>query len=168
VSRGFLEAEIAVSPTYSFTLITAHLKSKRPIPRADEAELRLEEAKLLRERIDSLFAQNESLNLIVLGDLNDNKDAPPMREIIGRGKHKLVDTRPAEPNPEDKGQTARNITWTHFYSVEDTYSRLDYILLSSGMAREWKIQETYILKVPDWGLASDHRPLLATFEAEDK
>jgi hypothetical protein len=27
---------------------------------------------------------------------------------------------------------------------------------------------TYILTRPDWGLASDHRPLVATFVAEEK
>ena len=67
-----------------------------------------------------------------------------------------------------RGNGPRNITWTHYYAVEDTYSRLDYILLSSAMAREWIKEETYILTLPDWGVASDHRPLVATFEAEDK
>src|SRR6266581_1246020 len=49
VSRGFGEVDIQVTANYSFTLITAHLKSKRPVPQADEGEIRLEEAKLLRE-----------------------------------------------------------------------------------------------------------------------
>jgi endonuclease/exonuclease/phosphatase family metal-dependent hydrolase len=30
VSRGFAEMDIRVNPTYTFTLITAHLKSRRP------------------------------------------------------------------------------------------------------------------------------------------
>ena len=62
----------------------------------------------------------------------------------------------------------RNITWTHYYEVQDTYSRIDYVLLSPGMAREWVAAETYVLALPDWGLASDHRPLVATLEAEDR
>jgi hypothetical protein len=37
VSRGFAEADIKVNADYSFTLITAHLKSKRPVGEADEA-----------------------------------------------------------------------------------------------------------------------------------
>src|SRR5207253_1044755 len=52
VSRGFAEADIQVNSNYSCTLITAHLKSKRPVPQADEAELRQEEAKILREKIE--------------------------------------------------------------------------------------------------------------------
>src|SRR5438477_6295557 len=98
VSRGFGEVDIQVNTNYSFTLITAHLKSKRPIPQADEAELRLEEAKLLREEIDARLAAKPDLNLIVLGDFNDTKDSASTRAVIGRGRHKLVDTRPAERN----------------------------------------------------------------------
>ena len=54
------------------------------------------------------------------------------------------------------------------YGKEDTYSRIDFILLSPGMAREWVTNETYVLALPNWGLASDHRPLVAAFEAKDK
>jgi len=167
VSRGFAEVDIQVNSNYSFTLIAAHLKSKRPIPQADEADLRYEEAKVLRERLDQLFATNANINLVVLGDLNDNKDSKPIKEIIGRGRHKLVDTRPAERNGDAPG-AARNVAWTHYYAVEDTYARFDYILLSPGMVREWDRRETYVATVPNWGLGSDHRPLVATFEAEDK
>jgi endonuclease/exonuclease/phosphatase family metal-dependent hydrolase len=53
VSRGFAEVDVKVNDHYSFTLITAHLKSKRPVASADETELRAEEAKVLREIIDA-------------------------------------------------------------------------------------------------------------------
>jgi hypothetical protein len=36
------------------------------------------------------------------------------------------------------------------------------------MASEWLPEETYVLAFPDWGLASDHRPMVATFVAEDR
>jgi endonuclease/exonuclease/phosphatase family metal-dependent hydrolase len=173
VSRGFAEADIQVNTNYSFTLITAHLKSKRPIPQADEAELRQEEAKILREKIDARLAANPNANLVVLGDLNDGKDSKSTKEVIGARKHKLVDTRPAERNGDNlstsiRAVDSRSVTWTHYYDKEDTYSRIDYILLSPGMAREWVTNETYVLTIPNWGLGSDHRPLVATFEAEDR
>lgn len=174
VRRGFAEVDIQVNTNYSFTLIAAHLKSKVPIPEADEAELRYEEAKVLREKIEEAFAANSKGNLVVLGDLNDYKDAKSTKEVIGaRGKHKLVDTRPAERNGDNpamppKMLDAPIITWTHYYSVEDVYSRLDYILLSPGMAREWVPKESYVLAIPNWGKGSDHRPVLVTFEAEDR
>jgi len=171
VSRGFGEVDIQVTANYSFTLITAHLKSKRPVPQADEGEIRLEEARLLREEIDVRFQTNPNVNLVVLGDFNDTKDAASTKAVIGRGRYKLVDTRPAEREGDsavDVSPEARKITWTHYYNKEDTYSRIDYILLSPGMARKWVRNGGYVLKFPDWGVASDHRPLFATFESEDK
>jgi endonuclease/exonuclease/phosphatase family metal-dependent hydrolase len=174
VSRGFAEVDIQVNPNYSFTLITAHLKSRRPVPEADEAELREQEAMVLREKINARFAENPNVNLIVLGDLNDVQDSRSTKAVIGRrGKTALFDTRPAErngdnqPNPNPR-YTPRNITWTHYYGKEDSYSRIDYILLSQGMKREWLPDETYIWTAPNWGTASDHRPIVAGFIAENK
>ena len=173
VSRGFVEVDIRVNQNYSFTLIAAHLKSRRPIAVADEAEVRLEEAKVLREIIDADLAANPNANLIVLGDFNDTHNTASTKVVIGRGKTKLIDTRPAErngdnaPNPNPRYEP-RNITWTHYYGVEDTYSRIDYIMLSPGMAHEWVKEETYIPAIPNWGVGSDHRPLVATFETDNQ
>ncbi len=172
VSRGFAEVEVQVNGRYAFTLLTCHLKSRRPVPEADEAELRLEEAKLLRQHIDARLAADPDANLIVLGDFNDVYDSPVVKTVLGHGNGKLLDTRPAErngdnqPNPNPRFQP-RQVTWTHFYGKEDTYSRIDYILLSPGMAREWVKAETYVLALPNWGVASDHRPIVAGFYAEE-
>jgi endonuclease/exonuclease/phosphatase family metal-dependent hydrolase len=173
VGRGFAEIDIQVATNYIFTLITAHLKSRRASPLADEAELREQEAVLLREKIDALLKKNPNANLVVLGDFNDTKDSPALRAIRGRGKFALTDTRPAERN----GDNARslnprfdpaNVTWTYYYGKEDTYSRIDYILLSPGMAREWNPAESYVLSVANWGVASDHRPIVAGFWSENR
>jgi endonuclease/exonuclease/phosphatase family metal-dependent hydrolase len=173
VSRGFGEVEIQVNPRYTFTLITAHLKSKRPVPQADESDLRLEEAKLLRGKVDAVLDANPNVNLVVLGDFNDTQDAESTKTVVGSGKHRLIDTRPAErngdtPHPARRGYGPRNVTWTQYFAAQDIYSRFDYLLLSQGMAREWIEKETYVLALPNWGVASDHRPLVATFEAEDR
>jgi endonuclease/exonuclease/phosphatase (EEP) superfamily protein YafD len=40
--------------------------------------------------------------------------------------------------------------------------------VSSGLAREWVKEETYIVTLPNWGVGSDHRPLVATFEAVNR
>jgi endonuclease/exonuclease/phosphatase family metal-dependent hydrolase len=173
VSRGFAEVALNVSDRYAFTLITAHLKSRRAVATADEGDMRLAEARLLRELVDARLAANPKANLVVLGDFNDVYDSLAAKEVIGRGANKLVDTRPAERNgdnlPNDNPRyNPRNITWTHFYGKEDSYSRIDYILVSSGMARELVSDETYVLALSNWGAGSDHRPLVATFTAQDQ
>ncbi len=173
VSRGFEELDFQVNPKYKFTLIAAHLKSRVPSALGDEEEWRYQEAVALRRVIDDSLARDPDEKLIVLGDFNDVKDSKPVRAIMGRGRTRLFDTRPAERNGDDpstapKGHETRNITWTHYYAKEDVYSRIDYILISRGMEHQWLPAETYVLSLPNWGVASDHRPVVAGFVAEDK
>ena len=173
VSRGFLELDLQAGPRDTFTLFTVHLKSRRVVPEADEAELREQEALLLREKIDARLAANPRAKIIVAGDLNDTKEARSTRAVLGRYSRKLVDTRPAERNGDNQPSAnprydPRTITWTHYYGLEDSYSRIDYILLSREMARSWRPEETYLLALPNWGVGSDHRPLVATFTVEDR
>jgi endonuclease/exonuclease/phosphatase family metal-dependent hydrolase len=173
VSRGFAEVDIQVNSAYSFTLFAAHLKSKRVTPQADESEMRQEEARLLREKIEAFLARSPRANFVVAGDLNDTPDALSTRVVLGKGRSKLLDTRPFERNgddaPDPKGSSQpRNVNWTHYFAREDSYARIDYLLVSPGMAPEWRPGGTRVLTIPNWGLASDHRPLVAEFEAEDR
>lgn len=173
VSRGFGEVEVQVKDGYRFTLITAHLKSRRSVPQEDESEIRFAEAKLLRQKVDARLAAEPNVNLIVLGDFNDTKDSLPVRTIVGGGTSKLTDTRPAELAPSAQRNLhpetdSRPVTWTHYYAQNDTYSRIDYILLSPGMAKEWIPEQSGIPRLLDWGLASDHRLVLAAFMTEDR
>jgi endonuclease/exonuclease/phosphatase family metal-dependent hydrolase len=172
VARGFAEVDVKVSDSFSFTMIAAHLKSQRTVPEADQADLRFEEAKILHNIIEARLTSNPELNLIVLGDFNDRPDSESIRTIIGgRGKKALIDTRPTERNGDDPPHSdrrinSRKIAWTHYYAKDDSYSRLDYIMLSHAMARFWDPAGTYILTLPNWGTASDHRPIIAEFDLE--
>jgi endonuclease/exonuclease/phosphatase family metal-dependent hydrolase len=172
VKRGFAEVDIQAATNFTFTLIAAHLKSRLTTADADEAEERLGEARVLRGIIDARLAKEPRARLIVLGDFNDTKDSAAIREILGRGKLKLLDTRPAERNG-DAGESKapyfepRNVAWTYFYGKTDEYSRIDYILVSPAMKRHWLPGEAYIPCIPNWGLGSDHRPIVAGFETQD-
>ncbi len=171
VKRGFAEVDIRVTPDFTFTLLAAHLKSHLSAPEADEAQERLGEAGVLRGIIDGHFKANPDARLIVLGDFNDLKNSDATRKIIGRGKFQLADTRPAErPGDDPAGSPAdfepRSIAWTYFYGVDDTYSRIDYILLSPAMKRNWLAAETFIPKIANWGVGSDHRPIVAAFHTD--
>jgi endonuclease/exonuclease/phosphatase family metal-dependent hydrolase len=171
VKRGFAEVDIQAAPDFTFTLIAAHLKSHLVTPEADEAEERLSEARVLRGIIDTRLGKNPNARLIVLGDFNDTKDSDSTKEIIGHGKFRLTDTRPAERNGDNApGEPPyfepRNVTWTYFFGSKDTYSRIDYILISPAMKNFWRADETFVPKIPNWGVGSDHRPIVATFQTD--
>ncbi|MCF7765116.1 MAG: endonuclease/exonuclease/phosphatase family protein [Verrucomicrobia bacterium] len=171
-SRGFSEIDIQVNPDYRVTVMAVHLKSRRPIRFADQADLREAEAGVLRGRIDGILSEDPTDNLVVLGDFNDVQNSPTVKRVMGRGLKALVDTRPPEHPGGRRGREvsaagAPQITWTYHYGAEDTFSRFDYILVSRGMARECDPTGTYVLASPDWGMASDHRPLVARFRAVD-
>ena len=172
VKRGFAELDIQAATNLTFTLLAAHLKSHLTTPDADEAEERLGEAKVLRGLIDARLAKNPDARLVVLGDFNDEKDSAALKQIIGHGKFKLTDTRPAERNGDSApGEPPyfepRNVAWTYFYGKTDTYSRIDYILLGPALKPNWLAAETYIPAIPNWGTGSDHRPIMATFSTEN-
>ncbi len=173
VKRGFAELDIQAATNFTVTLLVAHLKSHLSTPEADESAERLGEAKLLREQIDACLARNPDTKLAVLGDFNDTKNSAALKAVLGHGKTKLTDTRPAERNGDTTpGEppyfTPRNVAWTYFYGRNDEYSRIDYILLSPGLKKYWRPEATYIPAIPNWGIGSDHRLIVAGFETDGK
>jgi endonuclease/exonuclease/phosphatase family metal-dependent hydrolase len=175
VARGFAEVDVRAGARYDFTLLVAHLKSRRVVAEGDEEDMREQEALLLRAKVDAVFARSPQANLVVCGDFNDTKDSRAVRALMGRAGSRaaLVDTRPAERNGDTTPARSPRwdpprVTWTHYFAKEDIFSRFDYVLLSAGMAREWVREETHVFMQPDWALASDHRPLVVTFTAEDR
>jgi len=165
MKRGFTELGVAVTTNWDFTLIAAHLKSRVPSVEADEDEWRYEEALILRRAVERRLTANPDERLIVLGDFNDLIDSKPIRALLGHGKMALFDTRPAERTRD--AAMARQVVWTDYYAKEDVYGRIDYIFVSRAMRSFWQKDETYVLNLPDWGLASDHRPIVAGFIAPD-
>jgi len=160
VKRGFAEVDVQVETNFVVTLLVAHLKSALPTPEADEAEERLSEAKILRRIIDARLAHEPQARIIVTGDFNDIADAPPTKQIIGRGGRKFFDTRPTERSG------AHDVAWTYHYSRNDTYSRIDFILLSPALKENWLPDDTEIPTVPGWRTGSDHRLIVAGFTTE--
>lgn len=172
VLRGFAEVDIAAGRNERVTLISAHLKSKRQVGEADQQGLREEEATLLRERIDDFFQREPNGKLIVLGDFNDDLSSATLRTIFGRGRTRLFDPRPSEqngdsmPNPNPRYEP-RRIFWTHYFAKEESYSRIDYILLSPNLRNAVDQGGTYVLAMPNWGAASDHRPVCVRIDLPD-
>ena len=173
VKRGFAEVDIQAATNFIFTLYVAHLKSHLTTAEADEAEERLGEAKVLRGILDQRLAREPNAKFLVAGDFNDLKDSAPVKTVLGQGKTRLFDARPAERN----GDTApgeppyfepRNVAWTYYYGKNDTYSRIDYLLFSPALKTRWLAAETYVPQIPDWGVGSDHRPLVTAFTTDPR
>ena len=59
---------------------------------------------------------------------------------------------------------SRGETWTHRYTVEDSYSRIDFITVSQALKRHVKRNGSRIIDDPLWEAASDHRALVVRFE----
>ncbi len=172
VRRGFVELDIQVGADYKFTLFNAHLKSMRRVGLADQAEMRLHEARALRLLVEKRLEVNPNENILLMGDLNDTPSRDPIKVLTGKHSLKLIDLRPSEKNDITReivkkgGDTSRRVTWTHFYKTEDQFSRLDYIMASRGMMHELVSSCVYVMT--DWGTASDHRPVVARFVAKER
>ena len=153
VARGFLDVEIQVAPQYRFRLLSAHLKSKVYSP-LGQTEMRRNEARLLNKIVREILERTPGVNLLVAGDLNDDYNSAPLREVIGRRGGELTDLRPL-----DFGGDA----WTCFESATDSFSRFDYFLVSKGMLPEMVREQTRVVRDPLTYEASDHRPVVAVF-----
>lgn len=157
VLRGFADVTIEAAPGYRFRMIVAHLKSKTYHP-LGQTEMRRNEARLLANHVRRAMRENPALNLLVAGDLNDSPGSGPLQEVVGQGATRLIDLRPAD---------AIGDAWTHHGHGIDIYSRIDYLLASPGMAREFVPDRSRAVRDPSAQIASDHRPVLAVFTARD-
>lgn len=158
VLRGFLECEIAVTTNYRMRLIVAHLKSK-VFHQLGQTEMRRNEARLLNKLVRARLKENPAMNLLVVGDMNDNYNSAALREIMGSSGEYLRDVR-----PEDSAGDV----WTRYDPADDSYSRIDYILASPGIYAEYVSERSHVVRHPLTYVASDHRPLLASFYASDR
>ena len=108
------------------------------------------------------------MKLIVLGDFNDVKSSDSTKVVIGRGKFDSPTRGPPNAMATTRRiQTRATIPRTvadYYYGLDEQHARIDYILLSPAMARDWVMNETYVLAIPNWGVGSDHRPIVATFK----
>lgn len=159
VKRGLLEVSVA-TPAGEVTIFGLHLKS-RYTDRADDplsALRRVEEAGAIRDEILREFPEpgQAGVKFLVMGDFNDLRTSKPVQRLRERGKTVVAELLPAAD--------ARGETWTHHYRKEDSYSRVDYILVSAGLKASVRGGHAVIYDGPGSGEASDHRPVVVTLE----
>ena len=158
VLRGFIEVDVEINPAYRLRLIVAHLKSK-VFHSFGQAEMRRNEARLLNNHIRDALKENPAVNLLVVGDLNDDPNSAALREIrTYQRKILLHDLRPVD---------AAGDAWTRREN-DDSYQRIDYLLASDGLLPEVLTGKTYAVRSPLLLQASDHWPLVGTFAAAER
>lgn len=154
--RGILDVTVDVAPGYSLHFVGTHLKSRRDVPE-DQSLVRRSEAHLLRLHAKAILQENPAARLIVYGDLNDTPNEAPIREIIGQKR------TPDYLKPVDL-RDANGEKWTHYWKIADSYSRIDYVLVSPAATKNVRATESHIASPPNWNEASDHRPLVVVFK----
>jgi endonuclease/exonuclease/phosphatase family metal-dependent hydrolase len=160
VRRGFAHC-IFAWPGYRLHLLAAHLKSKAFDP-LGQTDMRRYEARLLRYLVDDILRAEPDANLLLVGDLNDTPESSPVSTLCSRRSNpprQLYDLRPVD---------RFGLSWTHCWDSADTYSRIDYAMVSHDLLPEVDLGATEIPFFPEWSLASDHRPLLITLNLRNR
>jgi len=155
MQRGILDVTIDLpnGPTH---FIGLHLKSKRPSNSFDEAEVRLNEARLAKAHCDAIIEKDPAARIVLYGDMNDTRKTPPLAIMMGRNN--------SNNSLEDAFvKDSRGHLWTHYWSYQQQYSRFDFVLVSKTIKPEIDWKKSYIVDSPNWFEASDHRPVIVTF-----
>lgn len=155
VRRGFAHCVFKWENGYALHLLGAHLKSKH-FDRLGQTDMRRYEARLLRYRFNDIIKEDPDANVLVVGDMNDTPDSSPISTLCGRRykqERQLFDLRPVDQH---------NMAWTYLWDAADSYTRIDYALVSYPLLPEIALEATSIPFFADWYIASDHRPIIVT------
>lgn len=157
VKRGMLEVRFDTSAG-EVALLVVHLKSRLTERRDDpQASLRRgREATAARNRVLSLFPEPESARFIIAGDFNEGPMHRPVRAFSRIGEREISSLVPAADS--------RGETWTHRYRRNDEYSRVDFVMVSAPLRRWVRGGAGRIPDAPVVLRASDHRPVVVTFD----
>lgn len=161
IRRGILSCYVKWPYTDPIAVFCMHLKSQRNVPYGDQQIMRENEAILLRKSLNIFLRKHPDCLTIVGGDLNDHPNSKTLKIIKGRRSSALHDVNPSEQFEQDANYR-RKTSWTHYYPEEGSYSRIDYFLINNRLRELIDYQETFVINKHNWGVASDHRPILMT------
>lgn len=150
VKRGVLEAVFATGAG-DLAVFVVHLKSKHT-ERKDDPESALQragEAEAVRDLVLSRYPDPAKAMFIVCGDWNDTPGSRPVRAMRKRSDTVIGEILPAADT--------RGEGWTHFFRREESYSRIDYLMVSSALKPLVAGGAARIWDGPGTLEASDHR-----------
>jgi len=159
VKRGLLEATIATGAG-DVTVFAFHLKS-RFTERTDDplsAIRRAGEATAIRDRVLQRFPAPASGRFVLLGDCNDSRTSRALAFLQKRGKTEIATLL--------SGGDSRGEVWSHAYRREETYSRVDHILVSPGLLPLVRNGVASVYDGSGVRDASDHRPVYVVLNAK--
>ncbi|MEO8613916.1 MAG: endonuclease/exonuclease/phosphatase family protein [Luteolibacter sp.] len=156
MNRGILDATIEARGK-SYRFVGVHLKSKRDSEQGDQEAIRLNEAHLLRRHLDSIIQADPAARVVLYGDFNDTRATPALKAITGNYNSPTYMT--AIP-----ANDSNNEAWTHYWALNDIYSRIDYVMTSPALKPDVDFKASKIIDDADWNDASDHRAILAIFK----
>jgi endonuclease/exonuclease/phosphatase family metal-dependent hydrolase len=159
VKRGLLEATIATAAG-EITIFAVHLKS-RFTDRPDDplsAIRRAAEATAVRDRVLRRFPQPAAARFLILGDCNDGRTSKPIGFLQKRGKTEIAALLP--------GADSRGEVWSYVYRREESYSRVDQILVSPRLLPAVRDATAKIYDGEGVSQASDHRPVAVVLTLE--
>ncbi|WP_158277650.1 endonuclease/exonuclease/phosphatase family protein [Opitutus sp. ER46] len=153
VKRGLLCVTIRTEAG-DLTVFGVHLKSRYTDREDDPLSTlrRTAEATAIRDMILKRFPNPAAARFLVLGDCNDTKASKPIARLRQRGETTISVLLPAADS--------RGETWTHCWQREDTYSRVDHILVAPALLPAVVEGTGRIHDGPGVREASDHRPVV--------
>ena len=157
VRRGLLEVQLEAGGGV-FTIFVVHLKS-RFTERADDPQSerwRVAEAVAVRDRVLQVVGDPAEKRFVVTGDFNASPRDRPLRAMQRRGERVICQLVPVSDS--------RGERWTHAYRRDDSYSRVDHVLVSPALVPALVEGGGKIADGPGVAEASDHRPVMVTLE----
>jgi len=157
VKRGLLELRFATQ-SGPLALWAVHLKSRYTDNKADSesAIRRAAEAMRIREFILQRITDTGTDLYLILGDFNDTKASQSIRYLLYKSNLKISELLPAFDS--------RGEHWTYHNARDDSYWRVDHILVSPSLLPFVKDGAAQIADGPQVRAASDHRPLSVTID----
>jgi endonuclease/exonuclease/phosphatase family metal-dependent hydrolase len=112
----------------------------------------------VRDLVLSRYPDPVNGRFVLCGDWNDTRTSKTVVTLTKGGSTPLGVVLPAA---DSHGET-----WTHFFRRDDSYSRIDYLLVSAALAPFVAGNQATVYDRAGVREASDHRPVVVRLQLE--
>lgn len=166
-NNRLVAVDVLVDDDYTVTVFGVHLKAS---PGDKNEAWRLGQIDFLRGQMQRFLAERPDANMVVVGDFNCAPDSPEFRRLAApaNGTPLLVDLATDPQAPALRTHFSREDAEAGNYVAS---RRIDFVLPNANLAREYvpgSLKTAAPLPMGEMYKASDHLPVVATFETTDK